>query len=431
MKNILLKELYIDNFKSFKDSKFKFGKVNCLIAPNNAGKSNLIMAMNFLNNLLYQNPLQALSQIDLSSLTNYHYDEKIITINAKFEIENIVLVGNTLIKYFVNLHIFFNVDLETQHYNLDVVIDGKLKYIDVDKFDLLNNLEHFDLKVYNDYISTNLSNFEKYLALLNSKRFSTFKLEYNKTRNSCVIESHNTVRAIVQRLFSLVFSKEELVSSFNFINIFNNISLFNTFYFDTNEIKKPELTGNPSLNPNGKNLVEVLDFLKKYHPEIFNSISSSLIGEVEMIEGLEIDNSSFIPQVKFQEEINGNKIDLDIWNVSDGTVHFIAMMTSILGNQDSVALMLEEPERHMHMRVLSTILNTMRDDDKQMFFTTHSTEILQQLELDEILFMFRDYDGDTKGQRAKSIPNIKKIMKLFKGDLVEMIQTGVLGEYDE
>jgi len=73
----------------------------------------------------------------------------------------------------------------------------------------------------------------------------------------------------------------------------------------------------------------------------------------------------------------------------------------------------------------------MRDSDKQIFFTTHSTEMLGELKLDEIIFMFRDFNGDTKGIRAKDIKNITKIMKLFKNDLVSMIQMGVVGEYDE
>jgi len=48
MSYIRLESLYLDNFKSFKESKFEFGNLNCLIAPNNTGKSNLIEALKFL-----------------------------------------------------------------------------------------------------------------------------------------------------------------------------------------------------------------------------------------------------------------------------------------------------------------------------------------------------------------------------------------------
>ena len=104
---------------------------------------------------------------------------------------------------------------------------------------------------------------------------------------------------------------------------------------------------------------------------------------------------------------------------------------NLLGNSSSIGLLIEEPERHMHMKVLSYILNTMRDDDKQIFFTTHSTEMLSELELDEIIFMFRDFNGDTKGIRAKEIKNIKKIMKIYKNDIVEMIKIGILDSLED
>ena len=88
MSYIRLESLYLDNFKSFKKSKFEFGKVNCLIAPNNTGKSNLVFALTFLNDILYNGMIPAISKLDLKNIKNYHYSESLIEINAKFKIEN-------------------------------------------------------------------------------------------------------------------------------------------------------------------------------------------------------------------------------------------------------------------------------------------------------------------------------------------------------
>ena len=76
MSNIRLESLYLDNFKSFKESKFEFGKLNCLIAPNNSGKSNLIEALEFLDSLIYENTARAISKIGLNNIKNFHYNEK-------------------------------------------------------------------------------------------------------------------------------------------------------------------------------------------------------------------------------------------------------------------------------------------------------------------------------------------------------------------
>ena len=220
MSYIRLESLYLDNFKSFKKSKFEFGKVNCLIAPNNTGKSNLVFALTFLNDILYNGMIPAISKLDLKNIKNYHYSESLIEINAKFKIENDVLSGNTLIKYMNDLSITFKIDLETQFYNFDVEINGKLKHINVDKFDLLNNLGYFDLKVYNNMIEHNLRDYDKYMYNLNQNKFTSFKLNYSLNTNNCTIESNNKTKNIINKLYGLVFANEQLVSVFDFKNIF-------------------------------------------------------------------------------------------------------------------------------------------------------------------------------------------------------------------
>ena len=434
MAQIMLKSLYIDNFKSFKKSKFKFGKLNCLIAPNNAGKSNLIFVLNFINDALYNGLFAAISRLDLKNIRNYHYKENLIEIEAEYEINNEVLVGTTLIKYENKLSVVFKIDLETKIYNFDVDIKGKLKYIDVEKFDLKNNLGYFDLKVYNNFIEYNLSNYDKYLNSLNKKRFSNFELQYSQNSHNCIITANNNIKNIVKKLYSLVFAEEKLVSTFDFKNIFNNFQLFNYFYFDINQIKKPELTGNNFLLYNGKNLIEVLDFLNKNNNKVFENISISLIGEIEGIRGLEMDNSLFFPSLKLKEEIGADEYNIDIWNASDGTIHFIAIMTAILSNENSIGIMIEEPERHLHMKVLSYILNSMRDCEAQIFFTTHSGELLKILKQDEIIFLYRDeLNGDTKGLSASKIKKLDKLFKKYKYEITEIIKDGVLGylgDYD-
>ena len=107
-------------------------------------------------------------------------------------------------------------------------------------------------------------------------------------------------------------------------------------------------------------------------------------------------------------------------------------MSALIANGREIeTIMIEEPERHLHMKVLSYILNSMRDSESQIFFTTHSTEMSSELNLDEIIFMFRDFNGDTKGIRAKDIKNIEKIMDRYDKDLVSIIQMGILDDLED
>ncbi|MDT8337853.1 MAG: ATP-binding protein [Sulfurimonas sp.] len=417
--SILLESLYIDNFKSFKTSKFEFGKLNCLIAPNNTGKSNLIDALKFLDSLIYENTARAISKIGIKNIKNFHYDEKETRLNARFLIKNRVLVADELIDYDVTLLFLFTLNLDEKISNIDILIDGKIKSVVIDKNDLKNG---FGLRIFYD-IEGYIINNSSYIEELNKKKYRSFHFDHNTTSKNQVIETRfESTHEIVEKLLGLQENK-----ILDFKNIFNKSSLFASHYFHAHDIKRTQESGFGYLLENGTNLTEYLENLRE---DVFEDISTSLIGEVELVTSIEIKGES-IPEVVFNEEVNEQTYPVNIKNISDGTIHFLAIMTAILGNKNAIGMMIEEPERHMHMKVLSYILNTMRDDDKQIFFTTHSTELLSQLKRDEIIFMFRDYAGDTKGIRAKDIENIKKIMKIYKDDLVEMIKIGILDNLED
>ncbi|MEA2073162.1 MAG: ATP-binding protein [Campylobacterota bacterium] len=427
MSNVMLESLYIHNFKSFYKSKFEFGKLNCLIAPNNSGKSNLTSVLKFLNDLLYKNTTIAIANIGIDNIKNYHYEENEININASFKVKNKVLIDNELIDYSLTFLFLFVLDFKTKKTSIDIVIKGKIKSIEIDSADLTDG---FGLRIIGK-LESSIENYHYYNDELNKKTYRSFDFSYNNNTLFYNISTrHDSTQEIIKKLFALNVSKgddERLDRPLTFSFIFCKNHLFSGYYFQTHEIKRPGEYGVNYLVESGQNLPEYLAYLYKNDKTIFDEISISLIGEVALVNSISVYNES-IPTLVFKEELNDKVYPVSIREISDGTLHYLAIMSAIQGDKVSQALIFEEPERHMHMKVLSTILNTMRDDDKQMFFTTHSTEILQQLKLDEILFMFRDYDGDTKGKRAKDIPNIKKIMKIYKDDIVEMIKIGILDD---
>ncbi len=405
MSSIMLKELYVDNFKSFHKSKFEFGKLNCLIAPNNAGKSNLVEVLEFLEDMIFNNQITAIHNFLIFKPNNNRYNDEDIIINAVFKINNTILIRNQLIK----IDTLFEIKINLTQLQIEFSLIGKIKNIEIQTIDLKQNIEI--VHEYNDDIEAVLNKYDNYILKLEKKRFR----KLDNIHNSKFDKSLQVLMGGVDYLHPMIIK-----------NLFSKSNLFSSFYFHPQTIKKQQNYETNFLLKDGTNLAYYLDAINE---EIFDDISMSLIGEVELIESIEISEGS-IPTILFNENVNGKVEKIIQQKVSDGTVHFLSLMSALKGSKSS-CLIFEEPERHMHMKVLSYILNTMRDSEKQIFFTTHSTEILNQLDLDEILFIFRDYDGNTQGQRAKDIPNIKKIMKLFKSDLVEMIKTGVLGEYDE
>lgn len=432
MSHIRLESLYLDNFKSFKESKFEFGKVNCLIAPNNTGKSNLIEALEFLDNIIYENLPKAVAKIGLQNIQNYHYlEDKKIVINAQFSVENRVLVSDEFIDYKMNFLFLFNMDIETKKSTIDIMsFNNKIKSINIDKADLTNGL---GLRVF-DSFEEFIGNYSKYIQVLEKKQYKSFDYTYNNSTLKYEIKTkYEITEKLVQLLLGLEIDKKNgiLEKAMDFKLLFNKSSLFMSHYFHSHDIKtRSESTGYFKLLKDGTNLVEYLSNLDK---DIFEDISTSLIGEVELISSLEL-KDGFVSEVVFNEEVNGKKYPIKLQKVSDGTVHFVAIISALIGNDYSIGIMIEEPERHLHMKVLSYILNTMRDDDKQIFFTTHSGELLKILNQEEIIFLYRDEEnGDTKGLSALKIKSLKKVFETNKYDISEIITNevlGYIGDYD-
>ncbi|MEA2019730.1 MAG: ATP-binding protein [Campylobacterota bacterium] len=403
--NILLTELYIDNFKSFKKSKFEFGKINCLIAPNNAGKSNLVEVFEFIDTMLFENITQAVGNVGISIIQNYKYNQDDIVINPKFEIDNIVLIDDYLYKYTINTDIKFSFFIEKGPYPIELSVSGKIKKLKINTSDKKNNFD----RLYNDDIKTNLNFYEDYIEKLSKKRYTSLENDFKSKKP----------------IFEIVATNTNDMSTM-FKNIFGVDSLFSSYYFHPDIIKNNQKFEEKYFLKDGTNLAY---FLKTLDKEVFDNISTSLIGEVDLVESIELLEGSF-PIVMFNENSTGLNNKISQHRVSDGTIHFLSLMTALHGSKSN-CLIFEEPERHMHMKTLLYILNTMRDSDKQIFFTTHSMEMLQHLKLDEIIFLFRDFDGDTKGQRAEDIPHIKNFMKRYKNDLVELLKLSIVGEYEE
>ena len=69
----------------------------------------------------------------------------------------------------------------------------------------------------------------------------------------------------------------------------------------------------------GTNLVYFLNTLDR---DTFEYISTSLIGELELIESIEISNGA-IPYIVFNENVDGKIDKMTYQKVSDGTIHFL------------------------------------------------------------------------------------------------------------
>ncbi len=402
---VILKRLYIHNFKSFWHSKFKFGKLNCLIAPNNAGKSNLVEALELLDNILKKDLSKVFTLKENGK--NFRYKEDEIKLKATFFSDNMALIDSSLMEYKIETTVDIRLNLKNLDFSIETTNQGKIKAILVDSIDI--HRDNFIIRKYNEDIELILDNYKEYIELLDKTDF--IKLDGVEKSDE---------------LFTVLSGFDE-INNKNFSDVIQNIlgtkQLLSSFYFHPEVIKYKQQYETNFLMKDGTNLAYFLNTLDK---DSFENISTSLIGELELIESIEISNGA-IPHIVFNENVDGKIDKMTYQKVSDGTIHFLALMTALYASKGEL-LVFEEPERHMHRKVLSYIIDTMRGSDKQIFFTTHSTEILQLLELDEIVFLYRDYSGNTQSKRADDMYNIEKLMEIYDNDFVEMLKSGTFDD---
>ncbi|MEY4503942.1 MAG: hypothetical protein RL154_234 [Pseudomonadota bacterium] len=434
----MLKKLYIDNYKSFSDAAIEFGQFNCLIGPNNAGKSNLIDVLEFLDIVLFRSIDEAVKEKSSNGLiSNYRENNEVITINAEFQLSVNGRVNYDLIVAQFTLSIQMQLNAVNATFVQDISLNGKLKHIKIKQQDykFAQDSTEMSAGLALPVTPLQIKNYEQYEAQYNKMRFKPFAFNVNKTNEKTKVvfgekQSIATNKTLLEFFcydYKTNLQGDIISCDIDFASMFISDNLLGSYFFNTYLIKN-NLKYAPELDKYGMTLINYLNLLKKHNETIFNEIAYSFIGEIELINGIESTTNYNLPKLEFVE--TGVEYPIDYREASDGTIHFLAIMTALKA-VDKKIIAIEEPERSLHMRTLYYIVSQCRNSNKQIFITTHSSELLKMLKPQEISFVYRDRNGNSKVKMASQIPYLSKMMKRTKYDIVELIQTGIIGNFED
>jgi predicted ATPase len=372
-----LTKLYIHNYKSFYDTTIELDKLNIVVGENNSGKSNLIDVLEFIQLAKNTSFYIAISQKGgFNKVWNYHYNEKNIFFELEFQ-DNIFLIKTRF----------------TINPNFSVV-------------SLIIYAKSNDGSLIPLHINASRKNRDK-----NSMKEKMYSYEENILKLN-----------LTDELFILQLEFPNMLSSFSSI-----------YYFNAQKIKDKsnQYNDNKELLNDGSNLGKILFNIKEKDINKFEVISNSLITTVNEIDAIEVQEVLGSYPIGFKEK---EKEAVPIHIVSDGTINFLSTITALYQSTKSFLLAFEEPERHLHLKVMDYLLESFRESDKQIIVTTHSSELLNYAKLDEIVFIYRDSDGDTQSIRAIDIPNLEGKMERLAYErpmsLDEMIYCGIVGDFE-
>lgn len=372
-----LTKLYIHNYKSFYDTTIELDKMNIVVGENNSGKSNLIDVLEFVDIIKKKDLFQAvIEKGGFERLFNYNYDENVIFI--EIELENNIFLAKSR----------FTVDKK-------VSVVSSIVYAKNRDKNIIFPIEATGIRV-------------------NQELKSKTSKDYRIRKNFLNLDDE-------QKLFMLNIRYHDLFSFISRTYVFNTESIKNQSH------KKSMIY----LEKDGSNLGRNLLDLKSNNPEKFEIISNSMIGIVNEIDGIDVQETFGNFLIGFTE--NNKQISID--TVSDGTINLLATMTA-LNQPENIVLLLafDEPERYLHLKAINYLLENFRASEKQILITTHSTEILKYANLDEIVFIYRDADGDTQSIRATEIPDLEEKMERLGYErpltLDELIATNIIGNFE-
>jgi len=174
----------------------------------------------------------------------------------------------------------------------------------------------------------------------------------------------------------------------------------------------PEAGPQERLSATGDNLPNVIQYLKEQHPDTLDYILKVLAERVPQLEKVE---AEFLADGRLLLRLKDAPFGEPILArfASDGTLKMLAYLTVLNDPQPPLLVGIEEPENHLHPRLLPGLAEECRQASSrsQMFVTTHSPFFINGLRPEETWVLYRDRNGFTQAVNTAGLPAIPPLMK--------------------
>jgi len=192
------------------------------------------------------------------------------------------------------------------------------------------------------------------------------------------------------------------------------------------------------LMPNGDNLSAWLMWLQTNSPQAFarlNEVLRDLFPDVMQIRTIPTPDG----RVHLAATEKGLKRPTTVWQASDGFLMLTALLSLIYVPTElsGTLFCIEEPENHIHPRLLETLVGLLRQvrqevlDTKgllsQIIITTQSPYLVDRFSLDEITWIEKK-NGETRSHRPADKHHLRKLIENKELGLGDLMFTGALSE---
>jgi predicted ATPase len=173
----------------------------------------------------------------------------------------------------------------------------------------------------------------------------------------------------------------------------------------------PEAGPQERLSEIGDNLPNVIQYLKEQYPDRLDHILNTLTGRIPRLESIDaqmMQDGRLLLQVKdapFKQPILAKF-------ASDGTLKMLAYLTVLYDPDPPQLIGIEEPENHLHPRLLPELAEECRtaSSQSQLMVTTHSPYFVDAIRPEELWVLYRNEQGFTQAKRAADMRGIPEFI---------------------
>lgn len=424
-------KMIIKNFKSIVSAEIDFAKFTILVGANASGKSNLINVFKFLSNIATEGIENAVAlQGGIPYLTNMSLP-KGSPIEISFSLD---MSNEGWIRFPESKSIALEIQKMDYHFMIQPNLKGGGYHIVEDELALTFDCLHVDPSVKGDDRYTPLNAKYSFVA---EKKTAKSRIQLRNTFDPQHVVDEETRKMISENITHQVFAmicnedKNELMLyhlSMLLPPVFSENTFIRIFDFDPKELKKASsMASTKILEENGSNLASVLHNILRTK-EKRDKLTTFLKAFLPFVNGISVENNldkSF--SYKIQENFSNRAFHSNF--LSDGTVSVLAIIIALFFESMSNIIILEEPERNIHPKLLSNLLESAEDvsEEKQVIITTHNPEMLKHAKIDSVRLLQRDSEGYTLVSTPGDNETVKHFMKNDLG-LDDLFLQDMLGE---
>lgn len=389
----MLNKIRIRNFRSLRDTgDLRLGSRNILIGPNGSGKTNTIDALKFLTNIAVSGMSRAIGDRNgfLDVFWKGSTENSVISFDASFSI---------LVSQDRRVEASYLLEIEGNQSGLVTVIRELLNFKS-DRGDLVPIVDMY-------------AGHGKVQGMDGSKAF-------DPPGNPAVSMLEFNVPGWDGSAF------KSYLSSFQFYRLIP---------FAMKQIRP--FTRADFLAERGENLVEYITTLKTKYSEFFNRIERVMQDTFPGLEQL-IPEPTQAGQVFLTTREKYLRSPVKVWNLPDGELAFLALVSLILSPPEMSApiVSIEEPENHLHPKLLNTLVELLNETQArltdegaplaQIFATTHSPSLVNSFAPEDVLVVEKK-EGSTWYTRASDRKGLKELLSRNELGLGELWHSGVIG----